>query len=168
VVDATGPGGSAEHEETPSAEEIRAYVQRMRSLPVDQVIGDVVFSLLNAAQVKLGRRDARLLIDVAAVAVGHARPYLPDKLAEQMDEALGQLRLGQVSAEGQAGAQGQASAPGQPEENDLDRVPAPPSADPAQSPPGAVQSPPGPAQPPPGSPQPPPSPPPSRLWVPGR
>jgi len=35
-----------------------------------------LFSLLNAAQVKLGRRDARLLIDVTVVAHEHARPYL--------------------------------------------------------------------------------------------
>jgi hypothetical protein len=95
---------------------------------------------------------------VTAVTVGHARPYLPDKLAKQIDEALGQLRLGQVSAEGQP------SAAGKPEENDLDQVPAPPSAGPAQSPPGAAQPPAGPPQPPPGPPQPPPS----RLWVPGR
>jgi hypothetical protein len=92
----------------------------MRSLPVDQVIGEVLFGLLNAAQVKLGRRDARLLIDVSAVAHEHARPYLPDELSTQIDKVLGQLRLGQVSAEGKAGQQGE------PEENDLDRLPAPP------------------------------------------
>ena len=94
----------------------------MRSLPVDQVLGDVLFSLLNAAQVKLGRRDARLLIDVSAVAHEHARPYLPGELSRQLDQALGQLRMGQVSAEGQASRQGK------PEENDLDRMPAPPAA----------------------------------------
>jgi hypothetical protein len=94
----------------------------MRSLPVDQVIRDVLFSLLNAAQVKLGRRDARLLIDVSTVAHEHARPYLPAELSRQIDQALGQLRLGQVSAEGHARRQGE------PEENDLGRLPAPPSA----------------------------------------
>jgi hypothetical protein len=120
-VGAAGPGGAGQGEEL-SAEDAREYARRLRSLPVDQVLGDFLFSLLNAAQVKLGRRDARLLIDVTAVAHGHARPYLPGELARQLDQVLGQLRMDQVSAESQA-------SQGQPEENDLDRAPAPPPAD---------------------------------------
>jgi hypothetical protein len=69
-----------------------------------------------------------LLIDLSTVAHEHARPYLSDELTKQIDQVLGQLRLGQVSAEGHA------SQRGEPEENDLDRIPTPPSA-------GAVQSP---------------------------
>jgi hypothetical protein len=103
-------------------------VQRLRSLPVHQVVADVMFTMLNTAQAKLGRRDARLLIDLTTVTVEHARPYLPGELTRQIDQVLGQLRLGQVSAEGQASAEGQPSQPGEPEENDLDRVPDPPSA----------------------------------------
>ena len=121
-----GPGDAGQGDK-PSAEDAREHVRRLRSLPVDQVLGDFLFSLLNAAQVKLGRRDARLLIDVTAVAHEHARPYLPGELARQIDQVLGQLRLGQVSAESHASQQGQS-----PEENDLDRAPAPP-------PTGAVQ-----------------------------
>jgi hypothetical protein len=128
VVDTEGPGSGAEGEQGRSAEDVREYVRRLRSLPAEQVIGDVLFSLLNAAQVKLGRRDARLLIDVTAVAYGHARPYLSGGLGKQIDQVLGQLRLDQVSAEGHA------SGPGEPEDNDLDRVPAPPPAGAAQSP----------------------------------
>jgi hypothetical protein len=116
-----GPGDGAEREQARDSQDASEYVRRLRSLPVDQVVGDVLFSLLNAAQVKLGRRDARLLIDVAAVAHDHARPYLPGDLTKRIDQVLGQLRLGQVSAEGHASQAG-------PEENDLDRVPAPPSA----------------------------------------
>jgi hypothetical protein len=125
-VGTAGPGSGAGHEQPRSAQDAREHVRRMRSLPIDQIIGDVLFSLLNAAQVKLGRRDARLLIDVSAVAHEHARPYLPDVLTKQIEQVLGQLRLGQVSAESQASRQGE------PEENDLDRVPAPPSAGAAQ------------------------------------
>jgi hypothetical protein len=113
----------AERESTPSADEIRDYSQRMRSLPVEHLIGEVLFSMLNAAQVKLGRRDARLLIDISAVAHEHARSYLPEELTKQIDQVLGQLRLGQVSAEGQA------NRPSKPEENDLDHVPTPPDGD---------------------------------------
>jgi hypothetical protein len=129
-VDSAGPGGGAEHDRTPSAEDVGEYARRMRSLPVEQVIADVVFTLLNAAQVKLGRRDARLLIDVSSVALQHARAYLSDELTKQIDQVLGQLRLGQVSAEGHA------SQPGEQEDNDLDRIPAPPAASAAQPPPG--------------------------------
>lgn len=140
-MDTAGPDSGAEDERARSAEDVREYVQRLRSLPVEQLIADVLFSLLNAAQVKLGRRDARLLIDLSAVAHEHARPYLSDELSKQIDQLLGQLRLGQVSAEGHA------SAPGEPEENDLNRAPAPPSA-------GAAQPPAAPAS--------------GKLWVPGR
>jgi hypothetical protein len=121
VVSAAGPGG-AEHETKRPEQDVAEYARRMRSLPVDQVIRDALFGLLQAAQVKLGRRDARLLIDMAAVAHEQARPYLPGDLTGQIDQVLGQLRLGQVSAEGHASQQSQ------PEANDLDRAPAPPPA----------------------------------------
>jgi hypothetical protein len=140
-VDTAEPGNGTEEERAQSAEDAREYVEQIRSLPVEQIIADVLFSLLQAAQIKLGRRDARLLIDLSAVAHEHARPYLPDELTKQVDQALGQLRLAQVSAEGQVSQRGEA------EENDLSRVPAPPSA---------------------AAPPPPPGPPPSKLWVPGR
>ena len=119
------PGGAGQGGER-SAEDAREYARRLRALPVDQVLGDFLFSLLNAAQVKLGRRDARLLIDVAAVAHEHARPHLPGELTSQIDQVLGQLRMGQVSAESHASQQGQ------PEENDLERAPAPPPTVPGQ------------------------------------
>jgi hypothetical protein len=98
----------------------------VRSLPVDEVLGNVLFTLLDAANLKLGRRDARLLIDVTAVAHEHARPYLPGELTERIDQALGGLRMAQVSAEGHASRQGE------PDQNDLDRIPAPPPAPAAQ------------------------------------
>jgi hypothetical protein len=125
LVGTPGPGDAAENEAVRDSQDAREYARRLRSLPVDQIVGEVLFGLLNAAEVKLGRRDARLLIDVTTVAHDHARPYLPGQLTERIDQVLGQLRLGQVSAESQAGQ-------GVPEENDLDRVPAPPSARAAQ------------------------------------
>ena len=54
-----------------------------------------------------------MLIDVTAVAHEHARPYVPGDLTRQIDQVLGQLRLGQVSAESHA------SQRNQPEEKDL-------------------------------------------------
>jgi len=122
------PDGGSERERRLSADDVREQMQRMRALPVEQVIADAVFSLLHAAQIKLGRRDARLLIDVSAVVQEHARRYLPEELIRQIDQSLGQLRLAQVSAEGHA------SRPEQPEQNDLAQMPAPPSAGPVRPP----------------------------------
>ena len=118
----TGPGSAAGPDRTGSAEQARERALQMRSLPVEQLVADVVLSLLNAAQIKLGRRDARLLIDLGTVVHEHARPYLSGELTTQVDQLLGQLRLAQVGAEGDAGL------PAGPEENDLDRIPAPPAA----------------------------------------
>jgi hypothetical protein len=126
-VDTAEPGGTGQADEQ-SAEDAREaadadeYARQLRAFPVDQVLRDFLFSLLNAAQVKLGRQDARLLIDVTAVAHERARPHLPGELTRQIDEALGQLRMAQVSAENRASQQGQQ------EENDLGTAPAPPSA----------------------------------------
>jgi hypothetical protein len=118
-VGTAGPSDAEQAGEQPAAD-AREYARRLRSLPVDQVLGEFLFGLLNAAQTKLGRRDARLLIDVTAVAHEHARPHLSSELTKQIDQVLGQLRMGQVSAEGQVSQQDQ------PEENDLGQAqPAP-------------------------------------------
>jgi hypothetical protein len=63
-----------------------------------------------------------LLIDGIGVSLGHARSYVPVELAKQVDDMLGQLRLAQVSAERRTAQPSQAS-----EDNDLDRVPTPPT-----------------------------------------
>lgn len=137
------------HQAQPSEEDIREYTRQLRTLPAERLVADAVFSLLSAAQAKLGRRDARLLIDLATVSATHARDYLSRELVRQIDDALGQLRLAQVTAEGRG-------RPGEVEENDLDRTPAPPGT-------GATTPP---AQSTPSSPS--PSSAASKLWVPGR
>lgn len=86
------------------------------------VIADVLFTVLNAAQAKLGRKDARLLIDLSTVMHEHARSDLSADLTKQIDQVLGQLRLGQVSAENRGRERGDD------EPNDLDRIPTPPAA----------------------------------------
>lgn len=130
----------------PSEEELREYARQMRVLPAERVVADTVMSLLSCAQAKLGRRDARLMIDLAAVTVDHARDHLSADLTKQADDMLGQLRLAQVNAEGRG-------ATGEVEENDLDRMPAPPAT--GQQSQAATPSP----QPSSAA---------SKLWVPGR
>jgi hypothetical protein len=100
--------------------DVQEHIKQLRITPVDRVIADAMFALLSTAQVKLGRRDARLLIDLSTVMLNHVREYLPDDLTKEVDRRLGGLRLGQVSAENEAARKAEAEA------NDLDRIPSPP------------------------------------------
>lgn len=109
------------HREPLSQEDTRGLVKQLRSAPAEQIITDVFSTLLSTAQVKLGRRDARLFIDLCALTLDHAGPHLSAELGTQVENALGQLRLGQVSAEKELAKHGD------PESNDLSRIPTPPT-----------------------------------------
>lgn len=87
----------------PTEEEVREYLERLRGAPVDQVIAEVATALLSAAQVKLGRNDGRLLIDLLGAMVETIRGRAANELSTQLDDALHQLRLAQVDAERQLG-----------------------------------------------------------------
>ena len=87
--------------EQPTEEELRAYVASLRVSDVHEIVAQVFSELASAAQVKLGRRDARLLIDLAAALQDSASGRIDDRLATQMRTAVDQLRLGQVDAEQQ-------------------------------------------------------------------
>ncbi len=103
----TGTPGEAG--EQPSEEEIRAYLDQLRSAPVDQVIAEVCSALINAAQVKMGRPDARVLLDVVGAVAEQVRGRVDDGLVSQLDDALTQLRLAQVDAEKQAAGTGESA-----------------------------------------------------------
>lgn len=149
-------------QQEPSEEEIRAYLSQLREAPVDQVLAEVVNALLNAAQVKLGRRDGRLLIDTVGAVTETVRGHVPEELTTQLDQALTQLRLAQVEGEQQVA---QAAASGQRESGDL-------ATDPGQGEPAttADTASAGTSDRPPSAPQQPPAggSAASRLWVPGR
>jgi hypothetical protein len=103
-----------------SENDARELVERLRSAPAEEIITDLFSTLLSAAQVKLGRRDARLFIDLCAQVLEYAGRYVPDELGKQVETALGQLRLAQVSAENKV-------AKGEPEPNDLSQIPTSPT-----------------------------------------
>ena len=85
--------------EGPSEAELEQMLAMMREAPAEQVIVEVVNVLIQAAQVKLGRPDARLLIDAVA-AVAHAAAGRADEaLLTQVGQAVTQLRMAQVEAE---------------------------------------------------------------------
>lgn len=140
-------------EDGPSEEEVRQYLAQMRTAPADQVLAEVVQGLLNAAQVKLGRNDARLLLDACAGLVDAVRGRSGEELVKQVDQALSQLRLGQVEAEREV------ADAGQDEPNDVtDERPAGEQTGPASSPPPQQPSPQQPPQQGSGA---------SKLWTPG-
>ena len=128
----------------PSEEEVRQYLAQMRGAPADQVVVEVVQGLLNAAQVKLGRNDARLLLDATAAINDAVRGRVDEQLVQQVDQALSQLRLAQVEAEREVAQAGQAEpndlapsggAPtGQPDDQATPGESAPPSAPPPAQP----------------------------------
>lgn len=85
----------------PTEEEVRAYLAQLRQADANDIVAQVFSMVASAAEVKLGRRDGRLLIDVAAAVAGAAGEQVDARLRKQMDDALSQLRLGQVDAERQ-------------------------------------------------------------------
>ena len=105
-----------------SEEDARAFVEQLRSTPAEQIIAEVFSTLLTAAEVKRGRRDARLFIDLCTATFEYAGQYVSNELGKQVEQVLGQLRLAQVSAENHLADKDES------EPNDLDRVPTPPAS----------------------------------------
>ena len=130
-----------------SEEDARKLVEQLRATPAEQVIADVFSTLVTAAEVKLGRRDARLFIDLGTAMSQYAGPYVSDELGQQVEKVLAQLRLAQVSAESRVAEKRDQ------EPNDLTRAPTPPAAGAPGGQPIGDPSAQAPS---------------SRLWVPGR
>lgn len=117
------PPGAAQvgGQQQPSEEEIRQYLAQLRQTDVTEIIAQTFSMLAQSAEVKLGRRDGRLLIDTVAAVTDAVEPHLDDRLTDQMRQALSQLREGQVDAEEQLQQlRDEGRLPGD-EENDLPR-----------------------------------------------
>ena len=143
----TAPDDGPREDRVPgSAHDARDLAERLRAEPAEEIVAELVSMMLSTAQVKLGRRDARLFIDLCALTLDHAGPYLSDEFREQVASALGQLRLGQVSAENELARKGKV------EPDDLSRSPTAPRPD-DQGEAGSVGQPAATT---------------SKLWVPGR
>ncbi len=97
---------SATPPDQPSQEEIDAYMAQVREAPVQDLVLQAFSVLDTGAQIKLGRQDARVLIDCMDVLVKVAGGVLGE-VAEQAAEAVGQLKMAQVQVERQLAAQGE-------------------------------------------------------------
>ena len=119
----------------PSEEEMRAYVEQLREADSAQIFVQAYQILGTGAEVKLGRGDARPLIDAMESLIAVADGAITDELVDQMREGVRQLQMAQVQAEQEAGAeeveeQGQAGT--QPDGAAAQSPPQAPSAPPAQ------------------------------------
>ena len=119
----TSPGAvddTTQDQAEPSEHDIQEFAQRLRSAPAEGVLVEVFSTLLSTAQIKLGRPDARLFIDLCGAMLEQAGGQLSEGLRGQVEAALGQLRLGQVSAETEAAKRAET------EPDDLAEAPSPP------------------------------------------
>ncbi len=91
------PGGERE----PTEEEMRALAGQLRHADVAEIVAQAFSMLAQGAQFKLGRRDGRMLIDLAATVAETAGDRVDPRLRQQMDQALSQLQMAQVDAEKQ-------------------------------------------------------------------
>lgn len=89
---------------------MRAYLEQLREADAAGLVAEAFNLLATGAQVKLGRPDARALIDSLAGMVQAAASVLPPQLVEQMNSGIGQLQLAQVQAERDAAASQQGAA----------------------------------------------------------
>jgi hypothetical protein len=90
----------------PSEEEVQQYLEQLRSAEASEIIAQAFNMLATGAQVKLGRPDARVLIDALAGMVDNVGGQLPEQIGQQMRDSVGQLQSAQVQAEQEAaGAQ---------------------------------------------------------------
>jgi hypothetical protein len=83
----------------PTPEEMQAYVNQLRDADPAGVVAEAYNMLASVAQVKLGRPDARMLIDVLAAVVEAGAERLPAELVGQMRNGVTQLQMAQVQAE---------------------------------------------------------------------
>jgi hypothetical protein len=89
----------------PSPEEMRAYLAQLREADAVGLFAEAFNLLATGAQVKLGRSDARLLIDALAAMVEATGTGMPPQVVEQMRQGVAQLQLAQVDAEREMEAQ---------------------------------------------------------------
>ncbi|HEY8339831.1 MAG TPA: hypothetical protein VIK95_08190 [Egibacteraceae bacterium] len=96
----------------PTEEEMRAYLQALRDAEVSDLLAQACSLLATGAEVKLGRPDARPLIDGLSALVDATARALPSALVERLRQQIAQLKIAQVQLENEAAEQ-QAAGAGQ-------------------------------------------------------
>lgn len=94
----------------PTQEELQAYLEQLRDADPAEVVAQAYTMLGTGAEVKLGRSDARVLIDAMAAMTEAVGDAVGQDLATRMRNGVVQLQTAQVQAEREAA--GTASAAG--------------------------------------------------------
>ena len=128
----------------PTPEEIQAYLAELREADVGDIVLQAFTVLGSGAEVKLGRRDARVLIDSMAALLQAAGQTLGDS-RDKLEQAIGQLKMAQVQAERQLAGEAAAREAGP---DGGDGGPPPPAQQPPSQQPQQKAT--------------------DRLWIPGR
>ena len=68
----------------PSQEEMRAYLEQLREADAAGLVAEAFNLLATGAQVKLGRPEARVLIDALSAMVEASSVTMPEQITEQM------------------------------------------------------------------------------------
>ncbi|MDQ3973798.1 MAG: hypothetical protein M3276_05600 [Actinomycetota bacterium] len=98
MTDPTARGGQGPGPDL-SEDELRAYLNQLRSAEPGEFVAQAYNVLATVAQAKLGQPDARLLIDAMSGLAEATADRLPAELGRQMREGIAQLKLVQVQAE---------------------------------------------------------------------
>lgn len=92
-------------QEQPSEEEVQQYLEQLREADPSDVVAQAFNMLATGAQVKLGRPDARMLIDALDAIASAVSDRFNQEFAEQMRTSVSQLQNAQVQAEQEGGPQ---------------------------------------------------------------
>lgn len=89
----------------PTEEQMRAYLESLRDAQPVEIVVQSFGILATASEVKLGRDDARVLIDGMAALLEATASRMQPEIVERMRETVSQLQMAQVQAERDAGRQ---------------------------------------------------------------
>ncbi len=106
----------------PTEEEMRAYLESLRAAQPVEIVVQAFGILATAAEVKLGRDDARALIDGMGALLEATADRMPADIVDRMRQTVTQLQLAQVQVEREGRAQdadaGAAATTTEPEEDE--------------------------------------------------
>ncbi|HVL99284.1 MAG TPA: hypothetical protein VM324_08335 [Egibacteraceae bacterium] len=88
----------------PTEQELQAYLEQLRAADAAEIVAQAYTMLGTGAEVKLGRSDARVLIDAMGALAESAAGALDGDLVERMRNGVVQLQTAQVQAERRSGA----------------------------------------------------------------
>lgn len=83
----------------PTEEQMRAYLENLREAQPVEIVVQAFGLLATASEIKLGRVDARVLIDGMAALLEATAGRMPDEIVDRMQQTVAQLQMAQVQTE---------------------------------------------------------------------